>query len=75
MKKVIRSIEKGWGEGSTFFTTDKNVSETFRVDEIKEGFKQTSIDGDGFPIYSGYKDGKLLFEIGASIHTTVIYVI
>jgi hypothetical protein len=69
----IKYVEKGWGEAATFFTTNEKADETVRVDEIREEFKQTSIDGDGFPIYRGYKNGKIVFEMGASIDVTAAF--
>ena len=72
MEQKIKSVEKGWGEGSTFFSTVQTVSETYRVDEIKEESKQVSNDII-INVYRGYKDGKLFFEMGASIDVTVAY--
>lgn len=73
MEITIESIEKGWGEGSTFFSINNKVSKPYRVDEIKEEIKQTSPDYM-FNVYRGYIDGKLVFEMGASIDITVRYV-
>jgi hypothetical protein len=72
-KKKIKYVEKGWGEASTFFTTNEKAAETVRVDEIKESFKQTSTSGDGFNVYRGYKGGELVFEMGASVDVTVVF--
>jgi len=72
MEQKIKSVEKGWGEGSTFFSTAQTVSETYRVDEIKEESKQVSNDVI-INVYRGYKDGKLFFEMGASIDVTVAF--
>ena len=72
MEQKIKSVEKGWGESSTFFSTVQTVSETYRVDEIKEESKQISND-IVINVYRGYKDGKLFFEMGASIDVTVAF--
>jgi DNA (cytosine-5)-methyltransferase 1 len=63
MEQKIKSVEKGWGENSIYFATHSNASKFNKVDEIKEEIRQTSIDGDGFHVYRGYKDGKLFFEM------------
>jgi len=68
----IKHVEKGWGESSTFFTTDDNFSEAVRLDEIKEESKQVSNDII-INVYRGYRDGKLVFEMGASIDVTVVF--
>ena len=72
MEQKIKSIEKGWGEGSIFYSTNPKVVEQYQVDEITEGSKQISND-NMINIYRGYKDGKLIFEIAAGINVTVIY--
>jgi len=72
MEQKIKSVEKGWGEGSTFFSVDSKVAIYHRVDEIKEESKQVSPDHI-FNVYRGYKDGKLVFEMGASIDVTVSF--
>ena len=72
MKNKIKSVEKGYGENSIFFSISPNCSEQYRVDEIKEEQKQVSPD-DIFNVYRGYKNGKLVFEMGATIDVTVIY--
>ena len=71
MENKIKSVEKVCGYYSTYFTTNKN--DTLNgVDEIKEEHKQVSPD-DIFNVYRGYKNGKLVFEMGATIDVTVIY--
>ena len=72
MEQKIKSVEKGWGEASTFFSTAQTVSETYRVDEIKEEQKQVG-NNILINVYRGYKDGKLFFEMGASIDVTVAF--
>ena len=36
MENKIKSVEKGYGENSIFFSISPNCSEQYRVDEIKE---------------------------------------
>ena len=73
----IKSIEKGWGESSTYFTTEpKCQNESMKVDEIKEEVK---LVGKGEycelsnVVYRGYKDKKLKFEIFANSDITVVF--
>ena len=74
MEKQIKSVEKGWGETSIFFTTNaKCINANFKVDNIQEESKQTAPDYI-FNVYRGYKDGKLVFEMGVTIDVTVYYV-
>ena len=72
MEQKIKSVEKGWGEGSIFFSVDSKVGEIYRVDEIKEEKKQVSSDLM-INVYRGYKDGNLVFEMGDSIDVTVVF--
>ncbi len=72
MSQKIRAIEKGWGEGSILFSTNPQAIETVRVDEIKEDSKQVSNDVI-INVYRGYKEGQLVFEMGASIDVTVYF--
>ena len=72
MSEKIKSVEKGWGTDSIFFTTRQTASISVRVDEIKEESKQVSNDTI-FNIYRGYRDGKVFFEMGASIDVTVTF--
>ena len=72
MEQKIKSVEKGWGEGSTFYSVDSKVSKFHKVDEIREESKQVSPDHI-FNVYRGYIDGKLVFEMGASIDITVSF--
>jgi hypothetical protein len=66
MENKIKYVEKGWGDNSSFFTTNENATVTGRVDEIMEESKQVSNDLI-LNVYRGYKDGKLVFEMGACI--------
>lgn len=71
----IKSIDKGWGEGSVIFRTYQAgnvICPLFYVDEIKEEFKQVNSDLV-ITVYRGYLNGKLKFEMGASIDVTVVY--
>ena len=77
MKNKIKSIEKGWGEGSIYFTTDKENKGLYTcVDEIIE---ETKTIGQGYYndltrlVYRGYKDKKLIFEIESSSGITLRY--
>ena len=71
MGNKIKSVEKLCGNYSTYFTTDKN--DTLNgVDEIKEEQKQVS-PNDIFDVYRGYKNGKLIFEMGITREVTVIF--
>lgn len=72
MEQKIKSIEKGWGEGSVFFSTDQKTQEAYRVDEIIEICKQIS-KKHRITIYEGYKNSKLVFKIGACSDITIIY--
>ena len=72
MEQKIKSVEKGWGEDSTFFSTDQTVSEAYRVDVIKEEQKQIG-NNILITVYRGYKNGNLFFEMGASIDVTVAF--
>jgi hypothetical protein len=59
----IKSVEKGWGEDSVFFFAWNGGT----VDEIKLE------DGISFPVYRGYKEKRLVFEMGVAPDVTVIY--
>lgn len=72
MEQEIKSVEKGVGETSIFFTTYKNAHENNRVDEIKEEKKQVETDRV-IGVYRGYKNKKLVFEMGISLDVTVAY--
>lgn len=72
MEQNIKSVEKGWGNDSTFFSVNPKCSNNVRVDEIKEESKQVSPD-HVYNVYRGYINGKLIFEMGASIDVTVSF--
>jgi hypothetical protein len=75
-EKKIFSIEKGWGEGSTFYSISDKVHLNYKVDEIKEEMK---FCGKGYHndltlvIYCGYKNGEKIFEIEANSSLTIMY--
>lgn len=75
-EKKIFSIEKGWGEGSSYYTIKENLPYNFRVDEIKE---ETRIIGKGYYnnlellVYCGYRNGEKIFEIEANGCLTITY--
>jgi len=74
--KKITSIEKGSGEGSTFFSIDTKVQEFYRVDEIK---KEPLNIGRGYyndliiDVYNCYRDGKLIATIESNSSLTISY--
>lgn len=72
MSKKIKSVEKGWGEDSIFYTTNPKVQEQFRVNEIREEVKQIS-DSSGMSVYRGYIGDSLVFEMGISSDITVTF--
>lgn len=72
MNKKIKSVEKGWGEDSIFYTTNPKVQEQFRVNEIREEVKQIS-DSNRMSVYRGYKGDSLVFEMGISPDITVTF--
>jgi len=72
MEQKIKSLQKGYGEGDIFYSTDTKVAIQYRVEEIKEESKQVSPDMT-FKVYRGYSENKLVFEMGASIYVTVVF--
>lgn len=72
MEQKIKSIQKGCGEGDLFYSTDTKVASQYQVQEIKEEAKQVSPDLI-YNVYRGYSEGKLIFEMGASIDVTVVF--
>ena len=72
MSNEIKSVEKGFGDNSIFFTVNQSVSQQYRVDEIREESKQISTDSM-ITVYRGYKNRSLFFEMGACIDVTVCY--
>jgi len=72
MEQKIKSIQKGYGEGDIFYSTDTKVAKQYQVEEIREESKQVSPDMI-FNVYRGYSEKKVVFEMGASIDVTVVF--
>ena len=73
MEGKIKTLEKGWGEGSIFFSASEQCKNPYlKVDEIKQEGKQVSNDSM-ISVYRGYKNGKIFFEMGASIDVTLTF--
>ena len=72
IERKIKSVQKGWGDGDIFYSTYPAVVEQYLVEEIKEEIKQVS-ESKCFNVYRGYTDGKIVFEMGASIDITVVF--
>jgi predicted RNA binding protein with dsRBD fold (UPF0201 family) len=74
MSNKIKSVEKGCGDNSIFFTINKKAAKFCQVDEIKEEIK---IIGKGIyndleiQVYRGYKNNKLVFEMGQGYDVTI----
>ena len=56
---MIKSIEVGWGENSTYFTTE-GVDP--KVNKIIQEYAQLT-NKETIIVYRGYKENKLIFEI------------
>ena len=72
--KEIFSIEKGCGQGSTFYTTSSDyIGNSMYVHCIKEEWK--NVGPGSILVYRGYEDPgmKLIFEIEAGSQLTLIY--
>ena len=72
MKTIIKSVEKGYGEHSIFFTTNEKANSMVRVDRIEYDSKQVGNDII-INVYKGYTMDNLVFEMGANIDVTVVY--
>lgn len=69
----IKSVQKGVGEGSIFFTTDKNMGyPSEQVSEITEETRQVSYKRR-INVLRGLKAGRLVFEMGVSNDVVIIY--
>lgn len=78
MSNKIKSIEKGWGDNSTFFSTSENALEMYRVSEIKEETKtikwDCGLDLDYIRVYNVYDSkGNIIAEIEANSCLTICY--
>ena len=75
-EQKIKSIEKGWGQTSTYYQVNDNTSYPNRVSEIKEEVK---LLGKGehcelsIIVYRGYIEGKIVFEIAANSDITLTF--
>lgn len=72
MEKKIKSVEKGWGEDSIFFSTTEFVLPEYKADEIKEETKEISSDKK-ISVLRGYKKGNLYFEMGITSDVVILY--
>ena len=72
MENIIESITVGNTENSIFFSTKPQISETYKVDEIKEETKQVSVN-NLVTVYRGYINGKLRVEVEAGNGITIYY--
>lgn len=80
MTSEIKSIEKGWGESSTYYRVVNTTVHPSDVHEIRE---EERIIGQGeygpitILVYRGYvkteNENKLIFEIGANRDITLTY--
>ena len=70
----IKSVQKGYGQGDIFYSTEPKVSTPYRVDEIRQEAKQVA-DCNTINVYRGYIGEKLVFEMGASIDVTVVFLL
>ena len=81
MTKKIKSIEKGSGEGSSFFCVKDDYRHAILgnfIHEIKEEKKAINWEGGQvcteILVYHGYSEsGELLFEVEADSSLTIIY--
>ncbi len=53
MEQKIKSVQKGYGEGDIFYSTDTRVAKQYQVEEIRYESKQVSPDII-FNVYRGY---------------------
>ena len=81
MENKIKSIEKGSGEGSSFFKINDEYPYAIcgdKIAEIKEDTKTISWncgqDCDYIKVYKGYDaNGNILFEVEANSSLTICY--
>ena len=69
-KQKIKSIEKGWGKHSIYFTTDEKAID--RVSEIVQDVKRISSDTQ-ITVYRGFKNGNTVFEMAANSDITLCF--
>jgi hypothetical protein len=74
---AIKSIMKGWGEGSEFYATSEQYKGNHcHVDRIRceEEFIGKGVDDDlTIMMYSGYIEDRLIFKIEANSSLTITY--
>ena len=80
MTQKIKSIEKGWGEASTFFSADPKLphDSQSRVDRIEQEQKQYLVgESDSgcvdIIVYRGYRTTGMVFEIEAGSGITLMF--
>jgi hypothetical protein len=66
----IKTIEKGWGGDSIYFSARPKVING--VDEIKQEGKQISSDTH-ITVYRGYRNGSMVFEMAANSDITLTF--
>lgn len=75
-EKKIYSIEKGYGQGASYYRIGNSEKHSWYVDEIKEEIKPI---GKGYhnditiTVFRGYRKGELIFEIEANSSLTISY--
>ena len=77
MSNKIKSIQKGIGEDSIYFSTDPSTPDQYKVDEIKRDSEFFGYDGSGATVYyscfEGIKNKELVFTIMLSSDLVIIY--
>jgi hypothetical protein len=77
MEKKIFKLEKGSGQGATFYTTNKSAKQhSWYVEKI---VKETKVIGKGYynnleiDVFCGYNGDNKIFEIEANSSLTIWY--
>lgn len=79
MTTIIKAIEKGWDENSTYYSTDEKVKGRSQyVDEIRKEQRQHFVgESDSgcvdIIVYRGYLDGNMMFEIESGSSVSLFY--
>lgn len=72
MTQKIKSIEKGWGEDSTYYSTEERLKgRSQHVDKVTEETKQ--IGPGRITVYRGYRSANMIFEIEAGGGITLTF--
>lgn len=71
--QVIESIQVGWGEESTYFSTELNVLPRYAVTRIVEDWEVIIKESKTQKVYKGYRNDDLVFKIEAGSGITVTY--